>query len=192
MQPGFAFGLCLRLGMLRSCSAGLASGASTNLRISPTNSNYRILSGLQVQLWNDDTSGFHGWFPIGPAGAIQSAWGDKDATASSTDADALDFSANADFRFVTPLLELWNPTTAAFHAPWIDGADDDLHIVWGVADAAANGLGVAFPQSPLTGNFRLSSGGLLQLAHATSGKFHTVWSLGQNGSVHESIGVGES
>lgn len=197
MQLGLAFGLYLRLGMLRSCAAGLGAGASTNFRITPTDSNYRILGGLQFQLWNDETAGFNGFFPIGPDNTLMTAWGDKDVTASSSDADALDFDANADFRFVTDasgeaLLELWNPTTSAFHAPWIDGADGDLHLVWSVSDATANGSGAAFAKSPANSNFRISSGGLLQLAHATSGKFHTVWAVGPNGAVMEDIGVGES
>lgn len=169
---------------------------STNFRISPANSNYRILGGLNHQWWNDETNGFHGWFPNGPAGEILTAWGDKDATASSPDADALDFGANQDFRFVMDatgesLFEKWNPVTAGFHAPWIDGPDNGLYLVWSVKDVTANGAGNPFTTAPADGNFRMSAGGLLQLKHATSGKFHTVWGRGQNGAVEESIGAGE-
>lgn len=187
--------LALGLGLnrwLAIAGGGIAVPPLDVLRVSPADANYRILT-KQHQLWNPDTAGFHGWFPSGPAGAIQTAWGAKDATASDPDADAVDYDPDADFWFVAPLLLMWNPITAGYHAPWIDGEDGAEEIVWGLQSDAPEPLGApgTIPRNPPLGNFRVTELNIFQLAHATSGKFHTVWAVGADGQVRESIGVGE-
>lgn len=186
MNLALALGLYLRLGM----SHGSGSSAA-NFRLTPTNGSYR-LKGYIFELWNPTTSKWHAIYPFGPDGAVHTAWGAGEITADDADGDAPAYNASGSYRYLSPNFELYNPTTAKFHVPSIDGGAGAEYLTWGDSDATANPAGSAFSSAPTGANFRVTALGIFQLTHRSSGLFHTIYGFGAEGAVQTAIAAGES
>jgi len=150
-------------------------------------SNYQKRAG-DLQLYNVDTGMFNAVGFVGSAGSESPSFGDGDVSATALNWKAGLSNYGLNYQLKDTKLQWKNPGTALYHTVWVIGGAGMETLSWEAGEAQFISAGIV-PLQMVNARVR---DGYLQYKNRDTGKYHTLFTLGEDGATSVQIGTAET